>query len=181
MQNMQAIDITGMSQKEVDQLEKNPSRMELDENGIAYPKSNKGLKMMKPASQERMVVNVKDTEKNRKLIQRFGERIIDNHGKVDYKKFPSDELLKRMVRRKGDSRENLMEQLGKPFCKKLLEKIPKSDLKLQTKKELKRAIRKFAGMPAEKPIKPKRKEKENKAIKKSKSVVIEGPVMDNKD
>lgn len=173
---MQAIDVTGLSQKEIDDLEKNPSRMELDDNNIAHPLKRNGTKVKPLTIGDRtIVVNVKDTDKNRKLKEKFGEKIFNSQGKIDYRKFPSDEILKRMVRRKGDSRENLMEQLGVPFCKKLLDKIPKSDLKLQTKKELKRAIRKYAGMPAEKSAKQKRKEKETKATKKSKKIDIEGP------
>ena len=175
---MQAIDITDMTEKEIEALDNPPSNMDVERpKGKAKPLTLGGSDGVK-------VVNVRDTEKNRKLIGRFGVKIIDNHGKIDYRKFPTDELLKRMVRRKGDSRENLMEQLGVSFCKKLLDKIPRSDLKLQTKKELKRSIRKCAGMPAEKTSKQKRKEKETKGrTRKPKADRIVGPEekVDNKD
>ena len=173
---MQAIDITDMTEKEIEALD---SPMESSEK----PSKTKA-KPLTRGNGNVTVVNVRDTPKNRQLIGKFGERIVGKNGKIDYRKFPTDELLKRMVRRKGDSRENLMEQLGAPFCKKLLDKIPRSDLKLQTKKELKRSIRKFAGMPAEKSTKQKRKEKENKGkTKKPKADRIVGPEeqIDNKD
>ncbi len=150
MEGCSAIDVTGLSSRQIEQIERAPTMMQVGADGIGHPVVSSHGKG------RQTVVRVKLNERNKRLVDRFGERIFTDGGKVNYKAFPADELLKRMVRRKGDSRENMFEQLGKKYMAKLLDKIPKSELKLDTKKELKKDVRKFLGLSAEKTTKQKR-------------------------
>lgn len=187
MSNVTAVDVTGMSQADIDRLETQPSRMFIDDNGIARPShvaTTQPLSITRihatPKAQARPLpsIKVKDTKKNRELMDKYGDRIFDQRGKMNYKALPTDVLLGKLVRRKGDSRKNLLEVLDKPFCRKLLDKIPKSELKYKSKNELKKDIRKFVGLAAEKTTRQKKKEKEERKDKKhkdTKKVEADGP------
>lgn len=159
---MLPIDVTGLTERQINELERNPSGLNIGSDGIAHPDARP-----KHARASKEVIHVKDCDKNVSLVKRFGDKIFNDQGKLNYKAFPAEELLKRMVRRKGDSRENLFEQLGKPYMSRLLTRIPKSELKLKTKKVLKNNIRKFLGLGVEKTHKQKSKDKKAKSEKRS--------------
>lgn len=164
MSNLTPVDITGLSAREVEAIEKNPELCHQSADGVLHPPSNMGgkkivkIKLLKPP-----------TKAVQALVDKYpGVKVLTNDGKVNYRKLPTDELLRRMVRRKGDARENMFEQLGKPFCLKLVDKgLPKSELKLKTKAELKKQIWRWAYKPADKKPRSTRPDK-TRAHKRSK-------------
>jgi hypothetical protein len=143
MSDLIPVDITRLSPSEVAAIESNPEQCVQGENGVFHAPSNMVRKK---------VIKIKLTKATKALVERYpGVKVLTNDGKVNYRKLPTDEVLRRMVRRKGDARENMFEQLGKPYCLKLVEKgLPKSDLKLKTKGELKKQIWRWAYKPADK-------------------------------
>lgn len=172
---MQAVDVTGLSEREIEAIEKGERRIEMGDNGIAQPAQQKKVKKMLVTNDSIVPIKVKDTKKNRQMLAKYGDRVFDGNGKVNYKKLPTEVLLGKLVRRKGDSRRNLLEILDKPFCRKLLDKIPKSELKYKSKNELKKNIRKFLGLKAEKTSKPDKSRKESSKKNKKEDAQI-GPM-----
>ena len=169
---MQPVDVTGLSEKEIDDLDTNPVSMSVDKNGIAHP-SKDVVKYKKNAYSENLVKNWP----NAVIVQKNGKV------KLDARKLPWDEQLKRMVRRKGDSRMNWMAQCSVKKCLTILDRLPGTDYKLATKKELTRQLNKFCGVQPKKSHKQKQKDKakkEEKKLKKRLNNVIED-TCDNKN
>lgn len=156
---MQPVDITGLTPSQIARVENNPE-MHIREgpNGIGIP-VNFG-----PQTE----VKVRSNQKNRALLSKFGDKVFNNQGKLVLKRLPRDEILKRLQRRKGDSRENLMMQLGIEYVSKLYksEAINESDMKASTKKELNHACCKFTGISPKKTAEEKRRSREAKKRQK---------------
>lgn len=157
------VDITSLSPSEVAAIESNPAQCMPDANGVFQPPSN---------IVKKKVIKIKLNKATKALVEKYpGVKVVTNDGKINYRKLPTDEVLRRMVRRKGDARENMFEQLGKAYCLKLVEKgLPKSDLKLKTKAELKKQIWRWAYKPADK--KPRSRPEKSRAHKRSRDSEI---------
>lgn len=152
---MQAVDVTGLTPSQIARVENNPE-MHIREgsNGIGMP-VNFGPKTQ---------IQVKGNQKNRALLAKFGDKVFSNSGKLVLKRLPREEILKRLQRRKGNSRDNLLAQLGEEYVIKLYNSnsINESDMKLETKQELNKACCKFAGISPKKTAEEKRKSREAK-------------------
>lgn len=156
---MQAVDITGLNSRQIAHLESDPS------NSMAVDSTGMGRPFAQP------VIRVKGNNKNRALHAKYGDRIFDKGGKVVLSRIPKEDILKRLVRRKGDSRDNLLSQLGVSYVLNLYNSgaINKSDMKLSTKKELNRACCKFTGVTPKKSAEEKARAREALKKKKEKS------------
>lgn len=136
---MIAIDCTDLSPSEIEKVGTHPQTMEMGPSGLPSPLKNCDYQ----SQLKERVTKVLNNPKNHKLRLRFGDEIFTDAGRTNWKKFPVEELLKRMVRRKPDSRTNLFHILGTKFLNKLLPKIPASDLKLRTKMLLRKQMERF--------------------------------------
>ncbi len=157
---MQPVDITGLSAAQVARLENNPEQhVREGANGIGMPVG------FGPVNN---TVKVKGNAKNRSLLSKFGDKVFSTSGKLVVKRLPRDEILKRLQRRKGESRENLLMQLGVEYVSKLYksEAINESDMKASTKKELNHACCKFTGISPKKTAEEKRRSREQKKKQK---------------
>lgn len=158
---MQAVDITGLSERQVNELESNPmAHMSVGRDGIGMPVGN--------AMQPKLLL--KGNPKNRSLLERFGASVFDRNGKLILSKLPKEELLKRLARAKGDARENLLAQLGEAAVIRFYNSgvINKSNKKLQTKKELNKACCRFTGITPKKSAEDRARAREQQKRKKEK-------------
>lgn len=155
--SLQAVDITCLSDERIDQLEKNPTSMSIDANGIAHPQVKK-ISYKSNAYSDNLV---KNWPKATKVMPNGKVKLLPD-------KLPWEEQLKRMARRKGPSRENWMAQCKPKSCLKILENLPGSSYQNATKKELTRQLNKFCGVKPQKSHKQKLKDKARKEEKKSK-------------
>lgn len=163
---MQPVDITGLSASEERALLNNPAANgSIGQDGIVYP-AKSPVKVKDPN-----VIEIKSNKKNLALLAKYGERVFNKHGKLVRNRLPIEKNLSDLQRRKGDSRENLMSQLGIDYMKKLYlsNQIDKSEMKLATKKELNKAVARFCGLSLKKSEAEKAKARAIKKSKKEKS------------
>lgn len=154
MENMQAVDITGLSEKQVAELDKNPVKMTIDNNGIAHPEVKE--------------VKYKPNAYSDNLVKKFPGAIkVNPDGKVKLvpSKLPWEEQLRRMVRRKGDSRLNWMSQCTEKKCLVILKHLWNTEYKHATKKEIARQLNKFCNIKKPKPKSKKDKDRAKKVSK----------------
>jgi hypothetical protein len=159
---MQPVDITGLSNAQISRLENDPSRhVQVGANGIGMPVN---------FGPQARVVGVKNLPKNAAILAKFGDKVFSNSGKLVLKRLPKEEILKRLQRRKGTSRVNLLTQLGEEYVTKfyLSDIINESDMKLETKTELNGACCKFTGISPKKTAEEKRKAREQRKLKQKK-------------
>lgn len=173
---MEAVDITGLSEEQVEDVEAGKIPMEKDKEGVLRPvPSVRKITIPLPGGKKIKEVLVKSTKQNQKLLAKYGEKIFTMDGKVNYKAMPLDDLCKKITRRNVRSQMDLFDNLGEKFTKSMLKKISKTSLKLKSKEKLKNNIRKFLGWKPEKTSTQKTKEKKEKKVKANKSEVAEGP------
>lgn len=176
---MEGVDITGLTEEQVEAVEAGKIPMEKDREGMLRPiPSVRKITIPLPGGKKVKEVQVKATKQNTKLLARFGEKIFTSEGKVNYKAMPIDDLCKKITRRSLRSQMDLFDNLGEKFTKSLLKKVPKTSLKLKSKEKLKNNIRKFLGWKPEKTTSQKSKEKKEKKVKGGKLEkmdVAEGP------
>lgn len=164
---MQAVDITGLSPSAVSSLENDPSRyIQPGPNGIGMPI---GL----PMGPQPGEVNIKKNKKNIAVITKWGDRVFDKHGKIVLTRLPKEEILRRLVRNKQDSRAKLLGRLGVDFVTKMYNSgvIQKSSMTMKNQKEVMKACEKFTGLTPKKSAEEraalrKRKEKARRHLKK---------------
>jgi len=152
---MQAVDITGLTEKQVEELDKNPVKMTVDKNGIAHP--------------DVKTIAYKGNAYSDNLVKKYPNAIkVQPDGKVKLipSKLPWEEQLRRMVRRKGDSRLNWMAQCSQKKCLRILDNLPGTDYKLATKKELTRQLNKFCDVKKPKAKSQKKRDEARKLSKK---------------
>ena len=176
---MDPVDVTGLTEEQEKAVEENRIPLERGADGVLRPvPSVRKITIPLPGGKKMKEVIVKGTKQNTKLLARYGEKIFDSQGKVNYKAMPVDELCKKIMRRSVKSQMDLFDNLGEKYTKSLLKKVPKTTLKLKSKDKLKNNIRRFLGMKPEKTIKQKNKDKKEKKMKDKKSdkmEVAEGP------
>lgn len=126
-----AIDVTGLTPEQEEAVERGKIPVRINKDGIATP--------VLPKSQGG-TIKVKKTQANKRMEKKYGPDIFMSDGKINYKRIPVDDLLQKISKKKGDARTNFLEILGKNLCIKLMSKLPQSELKLKTKKEIKRKI-----------------------------------------
>lgn len=173
---MEAVDVTGLTDEQVKALEEDRIPTERGPDGIIRPVPNvRKISIPLPGGKKVKEVVVKGTKQNTKLLARYGEKIFDSQGKVNYKAMPFDDLCKKIMRRSTKSQFDLFDNLGEKYTRHLLKKVPKTSLKLKSKDKLKNSIRKFLGMKPEKTIKQKKKDKKEKKSEDTKVEKAEGP------
>lgn len=182
---MQAVDVTGMNEEQIEELEKGGTNLRVGEDGVARPANHFTIKVpvvpLNQVPQSKVPVLgakklVKRTKANEALFSKYGERIFCADGRVNYKVLPTDDLAKRIMRRETESRIDLFDQLGKKFMSSFLSKIPKTSLKLKSKAELKKNVRKFLDLAPEKSKTQKKREQKKKEKKSQKEPMVVGPV-----
>jgi len=162
---MQAVDVTGLTPQEEKNLLSNPTTSgSVGPDGVIYP-------TVAPKIKDPNSIDIKKNKKNLAILAKYGERVFNKSGKVVRSRFPIEKNLSDLQRRKGDSRENLMSQLGVEYMKKLYlsNEIDKSEMKLATKKELNKAVARFCGLSLKKSAAEKAKDRAIKKSKKEKS------------
>ena len=143
---MDPVDVTGLSEEQVEAVEAGKIPMEKDREGILRPVPTvRKITIPLPGGKKVKEVLVRSTKQNQKLLAKYGDKIFNMDGKVNYKAMPIDDLCKKITRRSLRSQLDLFDNLGEKFTKSLLKKVPKTSLKLKSKEKLKNNIRKYLG------------------------------------
>jgi hypothetical protein len=130
---MQSIDVTGLSQKDMEKVGHEPMDVEVD-NGVARPVIKK---------RERKPVDVRSTKKNMRLIELYGEHIFNKYGQLNYNHYDPVKILAKLIRQDRNAQAWTIRAMGPRLARILLEEVlPGSDLKGKTKDKLDRILRK---------------------------------------
>jgi hypothetical protein len=157
---MQAIDVTGMSQKEMSKVGHESMDVEIHD-GIARPIKKR----------ERRPVDVRGTKKNMRLKELYGDHIFNKYGQLNYAHYDPVKILAKLNRQDRHAQQWTIKAMGPKLAKVLLEEVlPGSDLKGKTKDRLDRLLRKSLERKSTKPVAIKRTKKP--ATKKSKKAAV---------
>lgn len=162
---MQAVDVTEMSEKEREKVGTEPIDAVMGDDGVIVPKKTAKAR----------VIRAKQTGRNKKLVKKYGIKILDRYGLINYTYYPPDDLLDEIIR-DVPHRQDIIESAGPKKIALLLKKfIPQNR---STKKgEVKELFENFLRpKPVRKPRNPnaaKKTTKPKKKVAKPKEKVVE--------
>lgn len=170
--NAVAIDVTDLSEKEIDRLNEAPKIEGQLKDGILYPKDFK-------TGEEKVVIRCKGTKKNKEIYSKYGTNGFKRDGTFNYSKWNDADLIKELVNRKdkgtSKKRSNFMKILGEKKLLKLDRVLAGTHHKESTKTKLSLAINKYIrnGDPkyiAKLKKKQKKQKEERAAIRREKAL-----------
>jgi len=162
------MDVTGLSDKQIKQLEEAKEVEGFVQNGIMFPQDFKSMQ-----SPEEKVVRLKNTKRNKDIWGKYQQKGFLKDGSFNYKTWTENDLIREISKKKDEgkkkTRTNFLRFLGTPKLIKIKEKLALSRLREETKSSIANSINKFllTGTP-EAEAKYKRKLKKIKAEKAEK-------------
>jgi len=162
------MDVTGLSDKQIKQLEDAKEAEGFIQNGIMFPQDFKSMQ-----SPDEKVVRLKNTKRNKDIWGKYQQKGFLKDGSFNYKTWSENDLIREISKKKDEgkkkTRTNFLRFLGTPKLIKIKEKLALSRLREETKSSIANSINKFllTGTP-EAEAKYKRKLKKIKAEKAEK-------------
>lgn len=162
------MDVTGLTDKQIKQLEEAKEAEGFIQNGIMFPQDFKSMQ-----SPDEKVVRLKNTKRNKDIWGKYQQKGFLKDGSFNYKTWTENDLIREISKKKDEgkkkTRTNFLRFLGTPKLIKIKEKLALSRLREETKSSIANSINKFllTGTP-EAEAKYKRKLKKIKAEKAEK-------------
>lgn len=159
---MQAVDVTNMSNKEIEKVGTAPMDVELVD-GIAIPLQKRSAKQ----------IGVRSTKKNLKLINDYGEKIFNKYGQLNLGAYDPRKLLQKINRQDPKTQKWTLKSAGPKLIQVMLEEVlPGSDLKGKTKDRLDKILRKALSTGSKRAGAKKRTVENTTAHKKKKEITV---------
>lgn len=125
---MLAVDVSDMTHEEREEIGTKAMDVEVGPRGIAtVPKKKR----------KQPITLIAPSQKNKKLLDDYGESIFNKYGAMNYNIYPPSKTLAILARKDKDSQKWFLDELGEKLCATLLYNVlPGSRLKGKTKNEL---------------------------------------------
>ena len=173
-----AIDVTNMTEEQIDKMEENGKVSGVMRDGILVPDSFKDLEKPKPK------LVLKDTKLNRDLYQKYGVKAFKKDRKVNWSQVGDADLIAQIMKRKDKGkikkREMFLRTLGKNKVARLIRSVPTTSHKDESKAELIKYMERYVQQDDPsylRKLKRAKKEREtkkkDKAVKKSKKEIVD--------
>ena len=163
-----AIDVTNMTEEQIDKMEENGKVSGVMRDGILIPDTFKDLEKPKPK------LVLKDTKLNRDLYQKYGVKAFKKDRKVHWSQVGDSDLIAQIMKRKDKGKIKKMEMflrtLGKNKVARLIRAVPTTSHKDESKVDLIKYMERFVQQDDPSYIRKLKKAKKEREIKRKAKV-----------